>query len=131
MYNDFLSKVLEPDTISPFQFYGSKQLSGQVDGQKKLMLAILQDAVECLEKYRQSRNCIQQELYQDALDWVRDPAADWLFCFTNVCDFLGFDPTYMRQSLLEREEKASKKGGAKGVDMTRGERVAKLAPALP
>src|SRR5918992_4799036 len=104
MYNDFFAKILEPDTMLPFQFYGKTQLSGQVDGQRKLMLAILQDAVECLEKYRTSKSSVHQELYQNALNWVRDPGADWLFCFTNVCDFLGFDPTFMRESLLAREE---------------------------
>lgn len=109
MYNDLLAKILEPDTMLPFHFYGTRQLSGQLNGQKKLMLAVLQDAVECLEKYRSSKNAIQQELYQDALNWIRDPSSDWLFCFTTVCDFLGFDPGYLRQSLLEREEQACKK----------------------
>lgn len=131
MYNDFLSKILEPDTMLPFQFYGKRQLSGHVDGQKKLMLAILQDAVECLEKYRGSRNSIQQELYQDSLNWICDPAAEWLFCFTNVCDFLGFDPSFMRQSLLEREAKARKKVSLRGTELARGDRVAKLPSALP
>ena len=108
MYNDLLAKILEPDTMLPFHFYGTKQLAGQLDGQKKLMLAVLQDAVECLEKYRGSKSAIQQELYQDALNWIRDPSSDWLFCFATVCDFLGFDPAYLRQSLLEREEKTCK-----------------------
>lgn len=131
MYNDFLSKILEPDTMLPFQFYGKRQLSGHVDGQKKLMLAILQDAVECLEKYRGSRNSIQQELYQDSLNWICDASADWLFCFTNVCDFLGFDPSFMRQSLLAREEKAGKKIPLRGAEIARSDRSAKLSSALP
>lgn len=105
MYDNFLAKILEPDTILPFQFYGKGRLSGQMEGQRRLMLAILQDAVECLEKYRTSKNSIHRELYQDAFQWVKDDSADWLFCFNNVCDFLGFDPEYVRQSLVDRESR--------------------------
>lgn len=130
MYNDLLAKILEPDTTLPYQYYGSRQLSGQLDGQKKLMLAVLQDAVECLEKYRASKNPIQQEVYRDALNWVRDQSADWLFCFTNVCDFLGFDPNYVRQSLLQREEQKRKKRRAKLAPVAATEKSCKLSAAL-
>jgi hypothetical protein len=131
MYNDLLAKILEPDTMLPFHFYGTRQLSGQMDGQKKLMLAVLQDAVECLEKYRSPKSVIQQELYQDALNWIRDPSSDWLFCFASVCDFLGFDPAYLRQSLLEREEKACEKTRTtKLADLAGSARSCKLPAAF-
>lgn len=130
MYNDLLAKILEPDMTLPYQFYGTRQLSGQLDGQKKLMLAVLQDAVECLEKYRSAKSAIHQELYRDALDWVRDPSADWLFCFTNVCDFLGFDSAYLRQSLLGREKRACKSSQTKLAPMARVESACKLPSAL-
>jgi hypothetical protein len=130
MYNDLLAKILEPDMTLPYQFYGTRQLSGQLDGQKKLMLAVLQDAVECLEKYRRAKSPIHQELYQDALDWVRDPSADWLFCFNNVCDFLGFDPVYLRQSLLGREKTGCKNSRAKVIPMAQVEKAGKSPAAL-
>lgn len=108
MYDDFLARILEPETFLPSQFYGNSGLSRQLEGEKRLMLAILKDAVECLEKYRRSRTVIGKELYQNALEWVEDRSGDWLFSFRNVCDFLGFDPDYLRESLLKREHKAGK-----------------------
>ena len=63
MYDDFLARILEPDTFLPSQFYGNKGLSRQLEGEKRLMLAILKDAVECLEKYRRSKTPIGRELY--------------------------------------------------------------------
>jgi hypothetical protein len=108
MYDDFLARILEPDTFLPSQFYGNRGLSRNLEGEKRLMLAILKDAVECLEKYRKSRNSIGKELYQNALEWVEDRTGDWLFSFSNVCDLLGFDPNYMRESLLKREYSAGK-----------------------
>ena len=56
MYDDFLGRILEPDVFLPSQFYGNGGLSRILDGEKRLMIAILKDAVECLEKYRGSRS---------------------------------------------------------------------------
>lgn len=105
MYDDFLARILEPDIFLPSQFYGAKGLSRQLEGEKRLMIAILKDAVECLDKYRGSQNGLGQGQYQDALDWIQDEGTDWLFSFTNICDLLGFDPEYLRGVLLKREHK--------------------------
>jgi hypothetical protein len=103
MYDDFLARILEPDIFLPSQFYGQRGLSRQLDGEKRLMIAILKDAVECLDKYRGARSGPGRYQYQNALQWVQDRSTQWLFSFTNICDLLGFDPDYLRQMLLKRE----------------------------
>ena len=108
MYDDFLARILEPDVFLPSQFYGSAGLSRKLEGEKRLMIAILKDAVECLEKYRGSRSSAGRCLYQSALEWVEDNSTEWLFSFTNICDLLGFDPAYMRRVLLKRENRDTK-----------------------
>jgi hypothetical protein len=108
MYDDFLAKILEPDIFLPSQFYGTGGLSRQLEGEKRLMIAILKDAVECLDKYRAATNSSGRSHYESALGWVRDKGADWLFSFTNICDFLGFDPDYLREVLLKRENHYTK-----------------------
>lgn len=69
------------------------------------MIAVLKDAVECLDKYRGSRNSLGQEQYLSAIEWVEDTDTEWLFSFTNICDLLGFDPEYLREVLLKRENR--------------------------
>jgi hypothetical protein len=108
MYDDFLARILEPDIFLPSQFYGSGGLSRQLEGEKRLMIAILKDAVECLEKYRSARSSAARSHYENAIDWIKDPDTEWLFSFTNICDLLGFDPDYMREVLLKRENKYDK-----------------------
>ena len=105
MYDDFLARILEPDVFLPSQFYGTSSLSRKLEGEKRLMIAILKDAVECLDKYRGSRSSSGRGHYLNALEWVQDKSTDWLFSFTNICDLLGFDPDYMREVLLKRENK--------------------------
>ena len=113
MYDDFLARILEPDTFLPSQFYGNGGLSRQLEGEKRLMLAILKDAVECLEKYRGVRSSSSRELYQNALEWIEDKGTDWLFSFNNICDLLGFDPDYLRDFLLKRELKTARPANGK------------------
>ncbi|MCH8055941.1 MAG: hypothetical protein IH857_07310 [Deltaproteobacteria bacterium] len=108
MYDDFLARILEPDTFLPSQFYGNEGLPRHLEGERGLMLAILKDAVECLQKYREASSSSGKELYQNALEWVEDKSTGWLFTFTNICDLLGFDPDYLRKSLLKREYKTTK-----------------------
>ena len=105
MYDDFLARILEPDIFLPSQFYGTAGLSRQLEGEKRLMIAILKDAVECLDKYRSARNSAGQSYYENALEWVQDEGTEWLFSFTNICDLLGFDPHYLREVLLKRENR--------------------------
>jgi hypothetical protein len=105
MYDDFLARILEPDIFLPSQFYGTGGLSRKLEGEKRLMIAILKDAVECLEKYRGTRNSAGRSHYENAIEWVKDTDTEWLFSFTNICDLLGFDPDYMREVLMKRENK--------------------------
>jgi len=105
MYDDFLARILEPDIFLPSQFYGNGGLSRKLEGEKRLMIAILKDAVECLEKYRESRSDTGRISYQNAIEWVEDTDTDWLYSFTNICDLLGFDPHYLREQLLKRENR--------------------------
>lgn len=105
MYDDFLARILEPDVFLPSQFYGTGSLSRKLEGEKRLMIAILKDAVECLDKYRGARSSLGRSHYLNALEWVEDKSTEWLFSFTNICDLLGFDPDYMREVLLKRENK--------------------------
>ena len=108
MYDDFLARILEPDVFLSSQFSGNGGLARQLEGERRLMIAILKDAVECLDKYRDSRTSAGRCAYQSAIDWVEDAGTDWLYSLTNICDLLGFDPNYMREVLLKRENRYQK-----------------------
>jgi hypothetical protein len=58
-----------------------------------------------LEKYRESRSDTGKISYQNAIEWVEDTDTEWLYSFTNICDLLGFDPHYLRDQLLKRENR--------------------------
>jgi hypothetical protein len=129
MYDDFLARILEPDVFLPSQFYGTGGLSRQLDGEKRLMIAILKDAVECLNKYRGARSSLGISQYQNALEWVEDEGTEWLFSFNNICDLLGFDPDYLRKVLIEKEGRHTRSVRGKIYSFPIANRSGKESPA--
>jgi len=75
----------------------------QVTPEKRLMLAILQDAVACLEKglFRTSQRCSRPAY--EAAQWIAQRNRTWLFSFENICDNLNLDAEALRQRLLRKE----------------------------
>lgn len=80
-----------------------------------LMLAILEDAVNCYIKYASARDRRGRRQFQEAEEWIFQSGSDWLFSFENICEILGIDPEYLRQGLLGWKEKVAADGqGGRG-----------------
>jgi hypothetical protein len=70
------------------------------EGEKELMMAVLQDAVECFQTYVLSKRPREKRLFQEAEDWILEKNSDWFFSFENICEILELDPDYIRQGLI-------------------------------
>ena len=95
-----LSILFEPDVLASNQFHAVIKGSSIPDPERRLMVAILEDAVSCLSK--DPRRCPRQQRksFEEAHSWINanDPEV-WVFSFTNVCETLGIDPSYLRRGL--------------------------------
>ena len=74
------------------------------EGEEKLMLAVLESAVEDFQKYVLARKPRGKKLFQEAEEWFLERNSDELFSFENICDTLQLHPDYMRQGLLRWKE---------------------------
>src|SRR5262245_18402949 len=70
------------------------------DGEERLMLAVLENAVECFQKHVLARKPSRKQLFQEAEEWFLDKESEALYTFENICDTLGFHPDYIRQGLM-------------------------------
>jgi hypothetical protein len=70
------------------------------DGEKRLMLAVLENATEDFQKYVLATDQRGKQLFQDAEEWILDTDTSSLFSFDTICNHLELDPTYMRQGLM-------------------------------
>src|SRR5215510_5081921 len=70
------------------------------EGEERLMLAVLEDAVDYFQKYFLARNPRGKQLFQEAEDWFFDKDSEELFSFESICDALGLNPNHIRKGLL-------------------------------
>ena len=108
-----LASLFQPDELLPNQFFDTLRRKAYLEPEKALMLAVLEDAVWCIQKYAECSKGRGKRLFNEARDWILDEDEDWLFSFNNICDALGLKPTYLRRALsdmMERElAKASRR----------------------
>jgi hypothetical protein len=99
--DDRLAGPFEPDTLLPIQFFGALRRKTQIDGERRLMIAVLEDAVHCYMKHARATDPRTRQLFSDAEEWIMASDRSWFFSFENVCDTLDLNPDYVREGLLK------------------------------
>jgi hypothetical protein len=74
------------------------------DGEERLMLAVLENAVEYFQKYVLARKPSGKQLFREAEEWFLDKETEALYSFENICDTLGFHPDHIRKGLMAWKE---------------------------
>ncbi len=108
-----VAALFQPDTLLPTQYYETLHNKASLLPEKRLMLAILDDALGCFKNSMFAQGRRQATLFRDADSWILRENNDWLFSFENVCETLGIEPAYLRQKLL-RWKKEQLNVGPKG-----------------
>jgi hypothetical protein len=100
-----LPGLFEPDTLLPIQYFEAMRRKHLLEGEKRLILSVLEDAVECFMKCIESPTSKGQRLFRDADEWITLEDKHWVFSFDNVCDMLDINPEYMRRGLKQWKER--------------------------
>ena len=98
--------LFQPDTLLPSQFFDRMRRRSEHDGERRLMIAVLEDAVDVYRKQAGARDPRGQELFQAAEVWIEDTDRTWLFSFQNICDVLDIDADYLRRGLRLWKQRA-------------------------
>jgi len=64
--------------------------------ERRLMVAILADALDCFQKNLCARTSKRRRLFREAEQWIFSDDSHWVFSFCNICDVLGFDASALR-----------------------------------
>ena len=70
------------------------------EGEEKLMLAVLADAIDDFKKHVFSKDQRGQKLFQEAEEWFLEKDDNQLFSFEYICATLQLHPDYIRRGLL-------------------------------
>src|SRR5215510_7077643 len=91
------------------------------EGEERLMLAVLESAVEDFQKYVLARNPRGKQLFQHAEDWFLKKDSEELFSFENICETLGLHPDHIRKGLMVWKEARLKTHSVEGHPQDRTE----------
>ncbi len=89
----------EPETILPSQLLDRSHLGAALQPEKRLMLAVLEDAVATFQRGALTTGRTALREFAEVRAWFESEDTRWPYAFMNVCHVLGFDPEYLRRGL--------------------------------
>ena len=92
--------LFQPDVLVADQFAATFRARDSLGPEKRLILAVLEEAIHCFQKCMFAAGRKSGRLYRDAEEWIMDQNSDWPFSFENSCLALGLNPSYVRRGLL-------------------------------
>lgn len=90
----------EPDVLLPEQCFPGP--GHAIERESLLMLAILEDALQCYQQNARARDPRARQAFAEAADWLASSDRSWLFSFESICDALEIDADALRHALRER-----------------------------
>jgi len=103
--------IFEPDTLLPSQHADRTGRRRFTDGEHRLMVAILEDAIDVYRKQAAARDTRKRHMFEDAEAWIEDRDATWIFSFENICTVLDLEPQYIRRGLHDWKRRARAAAG--------------------
>ena len=88
---------IEPTDADGFERVYKKSIR---EGEEKLMLAVLEEAVQCFQEYVLSTRPREKRLFQEAEEWILDKDGDYIYSFEYICETLGLHPDHIRRGLM-------------------------------
>jgi hypothetical protein len=113
-----VESLFQPDTIAPAEYFDGFKRKSALEPERELVLALLEDAVLCFQKYLHSTREKEQRLFADTEEWLFGDDREWPLSFLNVCDLLGLEPGYLRKGLTLWKQKVLDDPATRALRMT-------------
>jgi hypothetical protein len=117
--SDTYKHLLQPDTLLPSQYFAALKRKSHQEPERRLAIAVLEDAVDCYQKHLLARDRKCRQLFDDADQWIASEDRSWPFAFENICDLLHINSEYLRRGLETWRERQLAQRGVKVVHLNR------------
>src|ERR1700747_2566261 len=116
------ARLVAPEVLTPGQYHdGVHREDHETRAVKRLMLAVLSDAVRCFQAYADARNPAVRLRFAEAQAWILDRKAEGPFAFVTICESLGIEPNCLRNGIRQF--------GSLHADGTKPSRLGRRSPA--
>src|ERR1044072_3992217 len=99
---DEMASMFQPDSLLPVQYFENFRRKVQTEPEKRLLLAVLEDALACYQKHFPRRGGRGMRLFRETEEWIFREDSTRPFSFTNICEVVGFDTQYICSGLHKR-----------------------------
>lgn len=73
--------------------------SSDTPPEHRLMIAMVRDAIRCIEKYRHARDFRGKRLFAQDCEWMLSNDNSWIYAFVRICETLDLEPDAVRHAL--------------------------------
>lgn len=105
------SGLFGPEIVLPEQFSERASLKRSERGEKRLMLAVLEEAVATFQRHVDARSRHGERVFREAEDWIQSQDTAWPFAFENICHSLEIEPDFLRGGLARWKDEQLKRSG--------------------
>ena len=91
-----LDNLMQLDLLLPSQYFRAQR---KQEPEQRLMIAVLWDAIHCVEKYRDAGNSVGRRLFLEAQRWFFAGETDWPYSFESICAVLDLDSNAVRERM--------------------------------
>lgn len=105
VWEEKLASLFRPDTLLAAEYFENFRRKTLLEPEKRLMLAVLEDAVNCFQDNVLIHSGRRKKLFEEAEEWILEEGNDWVFSFENICEVFGFNSEYLRKGLLRWKER--------------------------
>jgi hypothetical protein len=99
-----INSIFQPDSLATAQFEDTIHRATPLEPEKKLLLAVLEDAVMCFQDNLFARERKKRQLFEETEEWIFTERSERLFAFEGLCHSLNLDPHYIRHGLRQWQE---------------------------
>jgi hypothetical protein len=91
--------------VLPLQFHGGRRGTATTEPLRRLMVAMLVDAIRCFQTKLEARQPAKRQEFAEVQSWIFSDNDNGVFSFDAVCDALEIDPQATRKELVRWAEK--------------------------
>lgn len=107
-----------PDVVLAAQFFNDLRGRTAAEGERLLMVAVLEDAAHCFRKHLFAIDRRGQSLFEEAEEWLMEEDTGAAFSFRHICESLDLDPRYIRLALRKwQQQQLEAQAGAQPVHL--------------
>lgn len=98
------------EAILPVQFWRADGRVDRGEPERRLMLAVLQDAVLTLTAHARGGTARSRRVVEEARRWLASDSREHPFAFGAICDVLGLDVGYLRAAVRRLQANRARGG---------------------